>query len=277
MPSRIDTGVTGGAPNLLGSFTAAARPFDQNVDWEAFGTAHTPENCGIPWVWQECTTTEDGEKPLNPGHDAVEFRPFLVEYNAQSCGGIPGDWDQLADRAKRGLAVRVSNAIDRALSSAAPDGQPNQNPNLPDLAVDITPGTGPAGIIATIEGLLQDAFECGLTGEAWIHLPAWTIPLLLFNQLIVQVGNTYKLGPHTVIVDQGYANEPPTGSPVAVAGQFWVYITGPFEYATGPVTMLDDTTKGVTIRENRANVIAAQLAIYRFDPCCVFAALSEVC
>ena len=41
--------------------------------------------------------------------------------------------------------------------------------------------------------------------------------------------------------------------------------------------MLEDATRGVTTRENRANVIAAQLAIYRFDPCCVFAALVQVC
>jgi len=287
MPSRIDIGVTGGAPNLLGSFTASARPLPENVEWQRGGTDHTPENCGFPWVWQGCPRDdEDPEKPLNEGADDVTFRPFLVEYNAQSCVGIPGDWNQLEARARRGLAVRLSNGIALALSSSAPDGTPNQNPNLPDSAIDVTPLAGPSDLVHTLAGLLQDAFACGLTGEVFIHAPAWTLPWFFNNTQITQVGSVFKLGPHTVVFDQGYTNEGPTGlgsdpdvpaSPAAGPGQAYIYVTGPFEYATTAIQVLDDTTRGVSPRLNRANVIAAQLAIYRFDPCCVFAALAEAC
>jgi len=275
MSRAVEFGVTGGAPNLLGSFTAAARPLPENTEWAAFGTSHVPENCGFAWVSQECSTGDD--KPFNAGQDTVEFRPFLIEYNAQSCGGIPGDWESLQGRARRGLAVRVSNAIDLALSSSIIEGGSNINPNLPSLAVDITP-VGGAGLgTCTLAGLIQDAYACGATGELYIHAPAWVLPSLLDMQLVTQVGNVWKMGPHTVILDQGFSNEAPSGSPDAEAGEAWFYVTGPFEYATGAVTVLEDTTKGVSPRLNRANVIVAQLATYRFDPCCVFAALVTVC
>src|SRR3990172_2145394 len=56
---RIDVGVTGGSPNLLGILTAAARPLPENADWHAFGTSHIVENCGLPWVWQKCTVADN--------------------------------------------------------------------------------------------------------------------------------------------------------------------------------------------------------------------------
>lgn len=286
MGSTIDTGVTGGSTNLLGNLATAARPLPDNVNWQAFGVSFVPENCGDAWVWQACTSTDDGDKPLNDGVAAVQFDPFLIEYNAQNCSGIPSDWDKLSDRAKRGISLRYSNALALALSSSTPDGQQNTNPNLPDTAVDVTPVGGPSSLVNTLAGLIQDAYDCGATGELFLHAPAWTLPYFLREQLLTQIGNVFKLGPHTVIFDQGYTNEGPTGvgsdpdvapSPVAVPGQAYIYVSGPIEYATGSIQILDDTTKGVSPRLNRANVIAAQLAIYRFDPCCIFAALAKVC
>lgn len=278
MASRLNVAVTGGAPNLLGSFTAAARPLPGDADWTAFGVSHTPENCGHPWLWQKCSTTELDPKPLNEVVEDVTFQPFLVEYNAASCpGGIPGDWDQLPERARRGLALRLSKGIAEAFSSSTIHGDPNDSPNLPSTATDITPGGGPSSLVNTIAGLLEEAEACGLNGEIYIHAPGWTLPHFLQNTLITQVGNAWKMGPHTVILDQGYTNEAPVGSPAAVAGQAWIYVSGPFEYATGSLEVFEDTTRGVDVRLNQANVIAGQLAIYRFDPCCVFAALAQVC
>lgn len=279
MTSRIDIGVTGGQPNLLGSLTAAARPLPDNIDWQAFGVDFTPENCGFAWPWQQCTVaTDEDPKPLNEGATPVTFKPFLAEYNAASCpGGIANNWAELADRAKRGLSVRTSRVLAQALSSSSPDGSANESPNLPTLATDITPLLGPGELVCTLAGLLQDSVACGLNGEVFIHAPHWTLPTFLSDTLITQIGNVYKLGPHTVVFDQGYSNEAPTASPAAIAGQAWIYVTGPIEYAASSVQVLDDTTRGVTVRENRANVIAAQQAIYRFDPCCVYAALVQVC
>lgn len=280
MGAVIDNGVTGGAPNLLGSLVASARLLPENIDWQAFGVSFVPENCGKAWIWQACTSTDDGDKPLNDGSPAAEFHPFMIEYNSQHCDGIPHDWEKLSDRAKRGIQARYSNALALALSSATPDGQPNESPSLPTTATDITPALidgGPAPLVNTIAGLIEEAYNCGAAGELFIHVPAWILPFLLAQTLITQVGNVYKLGPHTVVLDQGYANEPPTGSTAAAVGQAWIYVSGPIEVATGSVQLLDDTTKSVSPRLNRANVIAAQLAIYRFDPCCIFAARTVVC
>lgn len=220
------------------------------------------------------------DKPENAGVDSVEFHPFLAEYNARSCGGIAGDWAALADRAKRGLAVRTGRVIAEVLSSSAPDGNANESPSLPTVATDVTPTLldgGPAGLVNTVAGLLQEALACGANGELFIHAPHWTLPFWLNDTLITQVGNVFKLGPHTVVLDQGYTNESPVGSPDAAVGEANIYVTGPIEYTTGTAQLLDDTTRGVSTRLNQANAIVAQLAIYRFDPCCVFAARAKVC
>jgi hypothetical protein len=221
----------------------------------------------------------ENPKPLNPGVDPVYFRPFLVEYNAQACdgGSIPNNWDELEDRARRGLAIRISRAVDQVLSSSIVAGDPNDSPSLPTVAEDITGAGGAGALVCSLAGLIQDAYLCGAAGELFIHAPAWTLPLLLANTQIVQVGNVWKLGPHTVVLDQGYSNEGPTGAPAAAAGEAWFYASGPVEVATGSIQILADTTRGVDTRLDRANVIAAELAIYRFDPCCVKAALVDVC
>ncbi len=286
MASRLDTAVTGGAPNLLGSLTAAARPLPEDADWQAYGISHTPENCGIAWPWQACTDPDEIEKPLNDAADPVEFRPFLIEFNSQACG--MAEFTRLEARAKRGLAFRSSYVVAQMLTSGSVYGDPNDSPNLPNAAHNITPGGGPSNLRNTVAGLLEDAMQCGVTGEAFIHAPAWTLPHWLNARLITQVGAVWKMGPHTVVLDQGFANEPTTGvadvadpddavqGDSAGEGQAWIYLSGPVEFALSSIEAIGDTTRGVTPLENRANVIAVQQGIYRFDPCCVFAALSEV-
>ena len=281
MPSALTSPVSGGSPNPVGSLTASAKPLDESADWQAFGVEHVPEACQGAWVWQKCSEV-DGEtvaaKPLNDGVDAVRFQPFLVEANAAACpGGIQRDSGVLAERASRILKWNASRQIGLAFSSATPDGYPNVNPNLTDSAVDATPGGGPANLVNTISGLLEDAIACGLNGDLFIHAPHWTLPHWLTRQLVEQVGSTFKLGGHTVVLDQGYANEPPNGGPNAGVGEAWIYVTSPVEYATGSVVQLADITDGYELRLNRANKMAAQLAIYRFDPCCVRAARARVC
>lgn len=290
MPSSLDTPVTGGTPNPLGSLVAAAQPLPEDAEWEAFGVEHDPEACLGAWVWQKCSVDGDEgvdeepvHKPLNDGVDALRFLPFLAEANAASCDGLPGDLDVLEARARRVLSWNYSQQIARAFSSSAPDGFPNVNPNLTN-GQDVTPGAGPSSLCNTIAGLLEEAVECGLNGDLWIHAPAWTLPAFLEHHQIVQVGNVWKLGPHTVILDQGFANEGPPGGDVPADGQAWIYVTSPVQVSTGPVHILRDgraplpaSLHGLEPRLNRANVIAAQLAIYRFDACCIKGALAAVC
>lgn len=378
---KIDTGVVGGAPNLLGSLTAAARPFAEGVDWQAFGTSHTPENCGHAWPWQACsvagreavwtlvlvgdegstfvltflgedtadvfdmdaaaflaalealpnvdpgdftvtgdpndwtiTATDTGQyantsllgafegdggggligvatsvaliqevvgtplKPLNAGSDPYTFAPFLVEYNSQACdaGSIPNNWDELEARAKRGLQVRAGTIIAEVLSSSEVHGDPNDSPNLPTAATVVNPDA--VGLQCALAKLIEAAYAAGATGELFFHAPAWALPAFLSETQIVQVGNVWKLGPHTVVLDAGFSNEAPTaGGEDAEPGQAWIYVSGPVEVATGQVQVAPDTARGVSQRLNQANVIAAELAIYRFDPCAVNAALVDIC
>lgn len=275
MASRIDTGVTGGAPNLLGSLTAAARPLPEDADWQAFGVSHVPENCGAAWPWQHCTDGVANDKPLNPAVPPASFEPFLAEYNAQ-CEGMAFDLDGLVRKAENGLKVRSSFVLAQVLSSSTPDGQPNANPNLPELAQPVS--SSPENLACAVAALIDAATISGVVGELFFHAPAWTLPMWLKDGLIEAVGNVYKMGPHTVVLDQGYIGEEPTGEAASSAPESaWVYVTGPVEYAAGPVQTMADTTRGMEVRQNVANAIAAQLMIYRFDPCGVHAALVPVC
>lgn len=284
MPSALDSPVTGGNPNPVGSLTASARPLPEDADWQAHGVSHDPEACQRAWVWQRCSDVvpdgdpEEGDvvsKPLNGGIEPVTFLPFLIEANA-ACEGISRNRGVLDDRAKRTLQLNASQQIGRAFSSALPDGYANVNPNLTNSATDIT-GAGPSSLVNTLQSLLREAVECGLSGDLFIHAPHWTLPRFLEDTQIVQVGQTFKLGGHTVVLDQGYTNEGPDEAPAAAADEAWLYISGPVEYATGPIQSLADMTEHVRLQLNTANAMAAQLGIYRFDPCCVKAARARIC
>lgn len=287
MASGLDTAVTGGAPNLPGSLAAAARPLPENADWQAYGVEHVLENCAQAWVHQQCSDPETG-LPLNDGAPKAHFHPFLAEFNVASCtGGFPQTYEQMSAVAKRGMTNRLTVALETAISASAPDGSANESPNLPDSAVDVT-GDDPATSIACAVGaLLAAARSCGANGEAFIHAPDWLLPHFLAEHLLTQVGNVFKLGPHTVVFGQGYVNEGPTGvatdpdtptaSPGPTGGQAYLYLSGPVEFAAGAVQVLDDTTRGRDVLQNAANVMAVQLAVYRFDPCCVQAILVEPC
>jgi hypothetical protein len=82
----------------------------------------------------------------------------------------------------------------------------------------------------------------------------------------------YRLGGHTIIVDN-YQNIGPTGSPPPAANEVYIYATGPVEYKLGENVDIAQFTG----RTNEGIVLAEQLAILRFDPCCSYAILAEIC
>lgn len=285
MPSALTTPVVAGSPNPIGSLTASSKLLPEDADWQALGIQHDPELCQQAWVWQKCSVVvpdgdpEEGDvvaKPLNEGIEAVEFQPFLIEANAASCEGLLGRLELLDPRARRTLQWNASRQLARAFSHPFPDGYANVNPNLTNTATDIT-DAGPSSLTNTIQDLLKRAIDCGATGDLTIHAPAWTLPRFLEEYLIEQVGSTFKMGPHTVVLDYGYPNIGPIGSADAEADEAWIYVTGPVEYALDRVFVPEQAAQGIAIRLNDKDVLAMQLAIFRFDPCCVFAARARIC
>lgn len=244
-----------------GGFIRAARLLPDGVDWSG-GITFT-ENCGGADVWS-CAYGVD-KTNIGLKGDPVEFDPFLV-YAGVVCSGAP-DTDALSELAQIRLRRGLSGSLARELQqSDALIG----NPDLVTTATDITPVTPPC-VNNAIAGLLSTAQSCG-GGELTFHAPMVALASLMTFNLVEFVDGRYRLGGHTIIVDD-YANVGPTGSPAPAANEVYIYATGPVEYRLGERIDIAHYTG----RTNDSVVLAEQLAIVRFDPCCVYAILAEIC
>lgn len=207
------------------------------------------------------------EKPnISEKGDPVEFDPFLL-YAGVTCSGAPdlADLEQLAKiRLRRGMSASLANQL---LQSHPDVG----NPDLVTLASDITPLGGAPCMNNAIAGLMTTAQGCG-GGELTFHAPIVALASLMQYDLVEFADGKYRLGGHTIIVDL-YENIGPAGSPVAGANEVYIYATGPVEYKLGATIDISHFTG----RTNEGIVLAEQLAIMRFDPCCVYAIRAEIC
>ena len=229
-------------------------------DWTG-GIVFT-SNCGGANTWG-CTYSD--EKTILDKGDPVEFDPFFV-YGSARCSGAP-DVPELTlisqIRLRRGMSGALANELYRSNPDVA-------NPDLETTAVDITPGASPC-IDKAIAGLLSTAADCG-GGDIVIHAPLVALASLMSLNLVDFSDGRYRIGGHTIVVDS-YPNEPPTGGAAAGANQAWLYSTGPVEYRLGETVDVQQFTG----RTNESIVLAEQLAILRFDPCCVYAILADIC
>lgn len=250
------------AEETPGGFLKAARSLPAGADWTG-GITFTP-SCGTTDVWS--CVYGDEKQNIDAKADPVEFDPFLI-YAGTTCSGAP-DVENLTELTRIKLARGTSRALARELhSSNALVG----NPDLVSSATDLTPGGTAVALKNAIAGLLSASGDCG-GGALTIHAPLVALPALMELTLASFDGETYSIGGHTLIVDD-YPNEPPTGGPAATSDEAWLYVTGPVEYRLGE--RID--VAHYTGRTNESIVLAEQLAIVRFDPCCVFAILADIC
>ena len=250
------------AESTPGGFLRAARLLPEGADWTG-GITFTP-SCGGSEVWscsygaQKTNITEKA--------DPVEFDPFLV-YAGKTCSGAP-DFADLRELAQIALRRGMSGSLARELQQSDPL---IGNPDLVSTAVDITPAGGPPCINNAIAGLMTTAQACG-GGELTFHAPMVALASLMNYDLVAFEDGRYRLGGHTIIVDN-YENVGPTGSPAPADNEVYLYATGPVEYRLGE----NVDVAHFTGRTNEGIVLAEQLAILRFDPCCSYAILAEIC
>jgi hypothetical protein len=249
------------AESTPGGFIRSAGLLPANADWT--GGITFSSSCGGTDVWS-CSYGVDKQNITDKG-DPVEFDPFIV-YAGKRCSGAP-DVANLTELATIALKRGISGSLARELHSSDPT---IGNPDLVTTATDITPGAAPC-VQNAIAGLMSAAGECG-GGPLTFHVPFVALASLMSMSLVEFSDGRYRLGGHTIIVDD-YPNEPPTGGAVAAANEVWLYATGPVEYKLGERIDVGQFTE----RLNESIVIAEQLAIIRFDPCCVFAILAEIC
>ena len=250
--------------SMPGGFTRSARLLPDGIDWSG-GITFTP-SCGGADVWG-CSYGVD-KTNITDKADPVEFDPFML-YAGKRCSGSP-DVEELSILAKSNLVIGSSSRMARELqSSDALIG----NPDLITTATDITPVTAPC-IDNAIAGLISAAGACGGM-ELTFHAPFVALAPLMDKSLVVFEDGKYRLGGHTIIVDDYDAHLEPTSyiGTAATDTQAFIYATGPVEYKLGQ----EIDVVHYTHRTNESVVLAEQMAIIRFDTCCVYSILAELC
>lgn len=244
---------------LAGGLLAAARqlPTDQWTQGVTFLS-----NCENGHSTQICVDPEDAEdKTLGSLVEPVNFAPFLA-YTGRECS----TWittEDLLSLAQAGLEATISGTFAQQLQTG---GLNTANPSLNDSAEDIGGGSG---IVDTLSALLFAATDCGLN-DLVFHANVKILPYLLELNLLIWDGSVYRLGPYPFVLDL-YGDTGP-GDVDSTGQQAWIYVSGPVEVAVGPL----QEDSGITVATNEKVALAERLAILRFDPCCVKAALVDL-
>lgn len=199
--------------------------------------------------------------------DVAEFEPDLLWTPVFECD--LSNLDVTREAARMHLETVTGELIVAALESGG-----GSNPTFIDAATDITPAT-PSGFAASIAGLVEELAGCNVF-DVFIHIPIGYESYLLQAGLIEwdAMAGIYRMGPHTVVFDK-YSNVGPTGSPPPAGdgSQVYVYASGPVYLELADVMLIEH--RGPAANTHR--VTAERMSITVFDPCCVAAALVEVC
>lgn len=302
--TRALEAIAGEAANVAADVAHQALAGDGPITADAlFGISDELWRTGVAWNMVNCIKSYN--EALCPDYSAsyrtsppgfggqAHTNPFTV-YTPLECdwmldeGRLDADVRAMTD-------VHTAYAVGRALWLG--DGLPNlvDQPTLRRNAQNVSLGGSATDNLDEVFGALIGAYETctGGSGGATIHLPSQVVPAAvgghITQNLLWREGDLYR-GPAGTIVSpgpgypfgastQGANGYGPAVSEGVYRGngtdEAWVYITGPVEYAVGPVTVgpPDREERFDTFRTNRYRVWGSRRAIVRYDPCCVFAAL----
>lgn len=278
------------------SLLTAARPLPDGTDWKS-GIGFRESHVFASGAWAECPT---GSKATPCDCAAAYFYPF-TEYVA-----IQADWvTRLQAEEEGGFDPEAQAEVDAAsawyLSRELWTGATNvgnhfATPGLqrpfPGATDEFDPThiLNAGGALNPVDaiGQLLEAYADGTKmGGAVLHVPLRLATRLIADYTFVLDGNMLALrGLALVSPGPGYPGAGNTGPRTqahssgasAAAGQEWVYVTSPVEYAMGPVMMEpeDPDSRWWDPRTNQYYVNAERRMIFRFDPHAVWAALVTV-
>lgn len=254
------------------SILTVARTLPAGTVWRS-GVSFLPNGCSSAVNYPNCDQYGEDGAPIKCAPEptgAASFQSWLM-YVPDGCQEKPfyaEDWNA---RAREALEAYSAWAVSREMSDGAQSG----NPSLQSTATDIS-GAGAVKIVTAISSLIRARVEAGFGGVATLHVPAWFMPPLLNTFQLTRAGGalTAEDGLLRVSPGPGYLGAAPDGTP-AVAGQGCLYITGPVEAEVGPVEVMPDRAEQQRLTNN-VEVYAERPAIYRFDPCGVFAVMAKV-
>lgn len=147
---------------------------------------------------------------------------------------------------------------------------------LTHLYLECTGGSG-GGVLHVPDALVLSGMG-GVPGGGRVFQREGNRIVTLDGNFSVSPGPGYPHGASTAGAD-GFGPRTDANTPEQYQGnaanEFWIYVTGPVEYAADPVTVVpsDEAEQRGFHRMNTFEVWGRRLALVRFDCCCVFAGL----
>lgn len=287
------------------SLTTTARPLPDDVNWRT-GIEFRDNGARTRGIWPYQAGTEHADKssfePTAPALAA--FRPVMLyvpldcDYVTVGQLGTEDSWlaearDELDATSAYQLARTLAGGVAADEWANDPDCDAGINPtlsqpypgqvftaNYPDgSTANAVVGTAGDHPIAGLGDLLDAYTDTTRKGGATVHVDMRILPHLLAMGIVKLQGDIYVGPGGSVVIPHAELVGPATdaaGVPDApAAGNRWMYITGPVEYALGEARVLPEERAQRFYgygRTNRWSVIAERQGIVRFNPSVVFAA-----
>lgn len=266
------------APRI--SLFQAATVIDDNGRWQS-GFEYAPETCIAGGGFNPCdpaTSLDD----IQANEPIVVVEPVGI-WVGEKCSTLGADGRELEARVRRLLIARQPVLVEHELWTGAlaqsyvDDGfdQYDDNPRLTGVASDVVT-QGATSVVRAIACLESGLADCGVD-QGVIHVPAHVATFMVAAQLVRREGRLLLTNARDTIVvpGGGYDGSGPDGQAAAVDST-WVYATGPVTVRLGVIDNQTVNAETVDRDINDAEVRALRLAAVSFDPCCHFAAETEI-
>lgn len=228
-----------------------------NLDphWMASGIQWVDDLCGPPITGfiDECPPASGYTKPAQRELNFCTADPFLA-LGSFECPPVGTPASEAFEIARRRLLAWESYQVENILwTGVSANGLVNPsfafgNPDCDILPEDISPG-GAVDVVQAI-GLLEQRLSSLVPCGGTIHVPSGLIPFLAASyQLVLDEDGFYRTpGGLRIIAGDGYPGSGPANIP-AIAGETWVFGTGPLVAVRSNVTMVPNEFKEAVDRQ----------------------------
>lgn len=218
--------------------------------------------------------SDSGEKTIGAAAISPSYIPFTV-WAGDACSTLGGQSRDFQGRARRKLIASRSKQIEAELwTGAMATSFSWPNASLASSATEISGSeVASADALACLEQALG---QCSGEQRGMIHasiqqVSRWTAERVVRREgalLVTQLGTI-------VVPGAGYDGSGTDGS-IPGSGQ-WVYASQLVQIRLSEIVVVpENLAQGVRRSDNTVEVRAEQMAAATFDPCCVFAILSDL-
>lgn len=197
----------------------------------------------------------------------VEFEPFMAEV-AVECSTLATDGPELEEYLRVHMILGYTSVLGAQVERSA------FTPGNPSLAseaqVIASSDQSLLGAVVMIEDALADVLD---GGQGMIHMtPGLFVAFAAGGGVRYDAnGRPFTATGHLIVADAGYLGVSPVTDAV-VAGELWIYGSGPVFHKMAPGFRWFDDAQSVDITRNIRRVQVQQYGIAIFEPCSVVAA-----